>query len=271
MQERRRYVPIGWCKFYDFSGADLRSGVDIIDGLAAGAEVDWPQLLGLLATAVYGGKIDNDPDTRILVEYLHLMFNDGTVGLRGQAPRPLPGAPRLTVPSSGKPSDMAVAAEGLPESDAPELFSLPANVQRTAQMKRARHVVHQMRAMDTRKEASGAIDLDKWRHKLGVLIRAWDALTRADQALGGVCPATPFLLCLQVGHQPLRYLAASQRSPVPSSSQACFRDAKKRLLPRTSWLLCSRCLCWSTRAQWRWSRGSTVPCVRWTVFSTKGS
>ncbi len=31
VQERRNYIPQGWSKFYEFSGADLRSGADIID------------------------------------------------------------------------------------------------------------------------------------------------------------------------------------------------------------------------------------------------
>lgn len=184
LQERRRYIPIGWCKFYDFSGADLRSGADIIDSLVgATSEVEWPGLIGLLETAVYGGKIDNDPDFSILREYLGLLFCDSTVGSHGAQARPLPGTERLSVPSSGQLSDMAQVVASLPENDPPELFSLPANVQRTAQQQRSMHVLQQMRTMDVTKELAAAVNLDEWRHKLSVLIKAWGELVRADPAL----------------------------------------------------------------------------------------
>ena len=31
VQERRKYIPHGWTKFYEFSPADLRASADIID------------------------------------------------------------------------------------------------------------------------------------------------------------------------------------------------------------------------------------------------
>ena len=78
VQERLRFAPIGWSKVYEFNEADQRCAVDTLDEWldrdAGGKERDhihpdkipWDAIKALLSESVYGGKVDNDFDGKIL-------------------------------------------------------------------------------------------------------------------------------------------------------------------------------------------------------------
>ena len=63
--ERLRYTPIGWSKKYEFSEADLRCAVEVIDQYfdKSGEIKDYfYDLQQIISNNVYGGKIDNEFD-----------------------------------------------------------------------------------------------------------------------------------------------------------------------------------------------------------------
>lgn len=64
--ERLRYTPIGWSKRYEFSEADLKSTIEIIDQFLEKDENSLMKILGplrnIISNNVYGGKIDNNFD-----------------------------------------------------------------------------------------------------------------------------------------------------------------------------------------------------------------
>ena len=79
IQERRRFVPHGWSQFHEFSTADLNAGRAMISqacnsdsssGPVSGPP--WALITGLLASAVYGGRIDNSADMQVLEAYIAL-------------------------------------------------------------------------------------------------------------------------------------------------------------------------------------------------------
>ncbi|OXA50597.1 Dynein heavy chain, cytoplasmic [Folsomia candida] len=84
VQERLRYVPLGWAKFYEFNEADLRVACDTldawIDSTAMGRtnlppdKVPWDALKTLLSETIYGGKVDNEFDARLLSSFVHRLF-----------------------------------------------------------------------------------------------------------------------------------------------------------------------------------------------------
>ncbi len=106
VQERLRYCPLGWAKYYEFNESDLRVACDTldtwIDTMALGrtnlppekvrptrchhrlwndgtdvwrhAQVPWDALGTLLAQCIYGGKIDNEFDQRLLTSFLRKLF-----------------------------------------------------------------------------------------------------------------------------------------------------------------------------------------------------
>lgn len=69
IMERLRYTPIGWSKAYEFSEADLRCSVEIVDQLLEkpGTPTEHlPALRSIVCNNIYGGKIDNEFDLKIL-------------------------------------------------------------------------------------------------------------------------------------------------------------------------------------------------------------
>lgn len=83
-QERLRYVPLGWSKSYEFNESDLRCALDTIDvwidTVAMGRtnlppnKVPFDAIFTLMSECVYGGKIDNAFDRRLLDTFLKQLF-----------------------------------------------------------------------------------------------------------------------------------------------------------------------------------------------------
>lgn len=84
VQERLRYAPLGWSKRYEFNESDLRVACDTldtwIDNVAMGRtnlppeKVPWDAICTLFGQCIYGGKIDNDFDQRLLNSFLNKLF-----------------------------------------------------------------------------------------------------------------------------------------------------------------------------------------------------
>lgn len=84
VQERIRYTPLGWSKKYEFNESDLRVACDTldcwIDTTALGRtnlppeKVPWEAIRVLLGQCIYGGKLDNEFDQRLLTSFLHKLF-----------------------------------------------------------------------------------------------------------------------------------------------------------------------------------------------------
>jgi dynein heavy chain 2 len=83
VQERRIYMPQGWTKFYEFSTGDLRAGADVLNAVCASGAPDWPTIHGLLESALYGGRVDNEYDTRVLRTYITQFFSPEVVSVPG--------------------------------------------------------------------------------------------------------------------------------------------------------------------------------------------
>lgn len=76
LQERRNYIPQGWRQFYEFSFSDLRSGAAVIcSATKDGNAPKWRYLHGLLENAIYGGRIDNEVDSKARDKSVYRVFH----------------------------------------------------------------------------------------------------------------------------------------------------------------------------------------------------
>lgn len=168
LQERRTYIPQGWTKFYEFSLGDLRSGAGVIS-LAAGGqddqqEIDWSYIHGLMENSVYGGRIDNPFDLRVLRAYLKQYFCDdklnGNMLVDG-----------LAMPEDGEVEEWI---DALDDADAPSLFGLAPNVERSVLRSRAQSTVASLKSLAALSTSVAAFDRKMWRQKLDPIIALWE-------------------------------------------------------------------------------------------------
>lgn len=89
--ERLRYVPIGWSKFYEFNESDQKCALDAIDEWLDihskdkqnidPSKIPWNAIRIIVAQSMYGGKIDNEYDFKILESLVKLYFNERSFDL----------------------------------------------------------------------------------------------------------------------------------------------------------------------------------------------
>lgn len=79
IQERKNYIPQGWTKSYEFNYGDYKAGLSLMSKMGGKFDIDWEMLYGLMSDTIYGGRIDNSVDLRILNTYLEEYFNQDTV------------------------------------------------------------------------------------------------------------------------------------------------------------------------------------------------
>jgi dynein heavy chain 2 len=115
--------------------------------------------------AIYGGRIDNDHDIRVVTTYLHKYFQIAAL--------PSPAAPasvKLTVgvelPISNKYEEFVRIIQALPNTDAPGVFALAPNVDGAVQQTQSSAVVSQLRKLAVSSQLSSKFDREAWRTKV---------------------------------------------------------------------------------------------------------
>jgi len=191
IQERRTYIPQGWTKFYEFSPSDLRSAADICDSAISLAQgnPDWVTIHGLLGSAVYGGRVDQIMDERLLHTYLQQYFSSAMLspGSRGS----IRLAPGVSLPSSSSHADYVQLIQQLPTQDAPSLFGLPANADVAVQQRSAVYVQQNLRQLGTDPNASTTFDREKWAAQLTPILTLWQQLSSQCEPIRQAPPGRP--------------------------------------------------------------------------------
>lgn len=84
VQERLRFVPVGWSERYEFTEADASHALDAMDALieyATGGKqhvdpekLPWDAIRSTLCKSIFGGRITNDEDQKILDGLVNSLF-----------------------------------------------------------------------------------------------------------------------------------------------------------------------------------------------------
>ncbi|PRP81711.1 hypothetical protein PROFUN_10811 [Planoprotostelium fungivorum] len=179
IQERRAFVPQGWSKFYEFSFADLRGCAELLDNACANnvPTLDWAPLHGLFENAIYGGRIDNDYDMRVLRTYLQFFFTGEVIGK--QASRKL--TKTITLPENPRHDDYLKIIHDLSDIDAPHLFQLPSNIDRALQKTNSTKVINSLKVLTSVGGTGMRFNREKWNQELGPMIQLWQKLTESNK------------------------------------------------------------------------------------------
>ena len=180
LQERRKYIPQAWTKFYEFNEADLRAGAEMLDRIVGGrasqtGSIDWTIVHGLLENAVYGGRVDNPFDFKVLQLYLRQYFNAEQLSTNAGARRQL--AAKIDLPIGTSSTDYTGITTKLPEVEPPALFGLPANIDRSLQRANSTRVIGQLKLLTIPSEAGGKFNREQWAAQLTPIIQAWQKMT----------------------------------------------------------------------------------------------
>lgn len=131
VQERERFIPIGWTKNYDFNDSDFESGLFVIDtwincisknrtNISPGS-IPWEALQTLLADVVYGGKVDHTDDCEAISKIVSQVFNSNAYNLDYS----LVSSASLQVPEGSALEGFKLWIDDLPDRQPPEWLGLP--------------------------------------------------------------------------------------------------------------------------------------------------
>ncbi|XP_075232643.1 dynein heavy chain, cytoplasmic isoform X3 [Lycorma delicatula] len=164
VQERLRYVPLGWAKYYEFNESDLRVACDTLDTwietTAMGRtnlppeKVPWDALVTLLSQCIYGGKIDNDFDQRLLASFLAKLFTPGSfesdfalvANVDGVAGGP-DGKRHISMPDGTRRDHFLHWIETLSDRQTPSWLGLPNNAEKVLLTTRGTDLVSKLLKM----------------------------------------------------------------------------------------------------------------------------
>ncbi|MGH0175689.1 UNVERIFIED_CONTAM: hypothetical protein FKN15_009969 [Acipenser sinensis] len=140
IQERLRYAPLGWSKKYEFGESDLRSACDTVDtwldDTAKGRQnispdkIPWAALKTLMAQSIYGGRIDNEFDQRLLNTFLERIFTTGSFDSEFKLAFKVDGHKDIQMPDGIRREEFVHWVEMLPDTQTPSWLGLPSNAEK---------------------------------------------------------------------------------------------------------------------------------------------
>uniref|UniRef100_A0A182W9J8 Cytoplasmic dynein 2 heavy chain 1 n=1 Tax=Anopheles minimus TaxID=112268 RepID=A0A182W9J8_9DIPT len=172
VQERRSYIPQGWSKRYDFSDADLRTAMDMIQYVESSAtgstqKIPWPLVQGLSEKLSYGGRVDNVQDFNRLECLIREFVDEKIMTSRWQ-----PMFLNINVPNSNHVEDYVKAFDQLPDTDSPTLYGIPASTNASRDLIFCRNTLKILRSQYF---SSGTVqNFDK---RLRPIVSLWNKLT----------------------------------------------------------------------------------------------
>ncbi|KAH9593148.1 Dynein heavy chain region D6 P-loop domain [Trypanosoma melophagium] len=169
LQERRNYVPQGWLKFYEFSSSDLKSAAEILSNMSLDNR-DWTTVHGLLQECIYGGRLENTRDEKVLMALILFVFNeDMLISCKNK----LYG--NIIVPATNVHNEIVhFIRDHFPESDNPSNLSLPDNADRVVKENMARELREHLRYFANMSQIGVKTTTETWRSLLGPVIEMWN-------------------------------------------------------------------------------------------------
>lgn len=140
VQERLRYVPLGWAKKYEFNESDLRVACDTLDTWIDSTamnranlppeKIPWDAIVTLLSQSIYGGKIDNDFDQRLLASFLGKLFTAHSFEADFALVGNVEGQRHITMPDGTRRDQFLKWIESLADRQTPSWLGLPNNAEK---------------------------------------------------------------------------------------------------------------------------------------------
>lgn len=178
IQERRTYIPQGWSIFYEFSSSDLKIGNEIISLVLELDQTNpnYKMIHGLLALSVYGNRISNTYDFNVLLSYIKQFFNS----------KMLQGGNLLNLfnlPQSNVIADYYRNINKLKDTDSPNVFGLPLNIERSVQRVVSGEICELLSRLSKISVKTEIFDKDKWKVYLVPIFELWSKISNSKTTI----------------------------------------------------------------------------------------
>ena len=174
LQERLRYAPtLGWKGLWEFNDSDYECCAFIIDSwidhIAAGrsniAPVKLPwDLIRTMITEMYGGKIDDEEDFKLLKGLVNQVFDPSAYDDEHELVTE-PDGDGLKAPSGTSMKDFAGWVDRLPEREPPSYLGLPANAEKLLLVGQGEEMVRSLARITDMLEEGELIMLENTAHE----------------------------------------------------------------------------------------------------------
>jgi len=145
---------------------------------------DWVTLIGVLEQAIYGSRVDNVFDSRLVREYLGLFFRNDI--LDGAKKKGGVEIPPFDIPASNNMSDYRVRVEQLPDLDNPQSFGMAPNADRSLQRINSQKAISMLKQLASAGSSEGGdsgasgVDVKAWKQQLSPLWTLWENLVKSE-------------------------------------------------------------------------------------------
>ncbi|KAJ3665402.1 hypothetical protein Zmor_000898 [Zophobas morio] len=135
VQERRKYDKIGWNICYDFNESDFQVCVQILDTYltkaleAKDTKMPWNSLKYLIGEVMYGGRVIDDFDRRIVATYMDEYMGDFLFDTFQPFHFYHDNTVDYVVPPDGVKDDYIAVIDELPLTNSPDVFGLHPNAE----------------------------------------------------------------------------------------------------------------------------------------------
>ncbi|KAI7869607.1 dynein heavy chain [Mucor mucedo] len=158
VQERLRYVPLGWTKVYEFNDSDQDCAFNTIDkwlDTASGGranispeKIPWDAIRSLLKQSIYGGRIDNEYDQRLLDSFVNNLFTPECYDIDFQLVKGSGEHEKsIVVPDGTKMEQFLEWVNKLPDREPPTWLGLPSNAERVLLTLKGNKMLSKVRKM----------------------------------------------------------------------------------------------------------------------------
>ncbi|KAI0666280.1 dynein heavy chain [Trametes maxima] len=157
VQERLRYVPLGWSKTYDFNDSDMAAAFNTIDAwlnsVAKGrtnidpASIPWDAIRTLIKQSVYGGRVDSDFDQKIIDAFVDGLFTPAAYNVDFDLVPSVTSSQVLAVPDGTKLDHFLTWVQQLPDREPPSWLSLPPTAERVIAIAQGNELLGKLRKM----------------------------------------------------------------------------------------------------------------------------
>ncbi|XP_053958646.1 cytoplasmic dynein 2 heavy chain 1 [Anastrepha ludens] len=144
LQERRKYIPQGWSKYYEFGEADLKAAMEVLlwlDSTMSSGRCDWTILQRLCENVAFGGRINNTRDLQVLQRYLEEFCSADVMNNRWS-----PLNTKVVVPTSAQILDYISAISKFPDTDEPGVFHLSNHTNISREIEQSKEIIKELRA-----------------------------------------------------------------------------------------------------------------------------